>query len=148
MARPRVSLRARLLAQTAPPDTNGCQLWTGYVRPDGYAEIGSGGGGGKPLIAHRVAYEFFVGPIPDGLVIDHLCRVRHCVNPAHLEVVTQRENILRGEGLAAVNATKTHCPQGHPYDEANTVLAVGRRECRVCNRAKHRRYRLRKKVPA
>src|SRR6266496_2265386 len=74
-----------------------CWLWTGKTGRDGYGRIGLGGRGALVRVrAHRFAYELLIGPIPDGLQIDHLCRVRHCVNPAHLEPVTQRENILRG----------------------------------------------------
>jgi hypothetical protein len=79
------------------------------------------------------------------LTIDHLCRVRHCVNPDHLEAVTCRENLLRGETLQAANVAKTECPQGHPYDEENTyVYPNGRRDCRTCNAAACARYRARK----
>lgn len=81
-----------------------------------------------------MSHELHKGPIPEGLVIDHLCRNRGCVNPDHLEAVTQRENILRGEGLAAANARKTHCPKGHPYSGENlyVVPSSGRRQCRIC----------------
>ena len=86
---------------------------------------------GKCIAVHRLVYELFVGSIPVGLTLDHLCRVRHCVNPAHLEPVTLAENTLRGEGPTAVNSRKTHCPKGHPYD----VMDSGRRRCLVCRRA-------------
>lgn len=78
-------------------------------------------------------YEAFVGPIPDGLQIDHLCRVRHCVNPAHLEPVTIAENVRRGA------AAQTHCKYGHEYTPENTVIHHGGRECRTCNRIRSRR---------
>lgn len=116
-----------------------CWLWTGQVDGQGYGRFFISGHG--QLGAHRVAYELMAGPIPEGLHIDHLCRVRHCVNPAHLEPVTPRQNALRGEGAAATNAAKTHCPQGHPYDEANTYTGLGRRACRACNRVNSARYR-------
>ncbi len=90
--------------------------------------------------AHRFAYELLVGPIPDGLVIDHLCRVRHCVNPAHMEPVTRWENTLRGGSFSAVAARQTHCVNGHPFDEENThVDRRGFRRCRACNRERLRR---------
>ena len=95
-------------------------------------------------LAHRFAYETFVGPIPEGLTIDHLCRIRHCVNPEHLEAVTDRVNILRGEGISAQHARATHCPQGHPYDLINTYVAPdGDRDCRDCRRQSMVRYRQR-----
>lgn len=90
---------------------------------------------GQRLVkAHRWSYEYFVGPIPDGLHIDHLCRNTRCVNPAHLEPVTPRENVLRGVGLAARQAQLTHCVRGHEFTEGNTYRAHGRRYCRTCRR--------------
>jgi hypothetical protein len=90
----------------------------------------------KAVLAHRFAYEFLVGPIPGGLTLDHLCRNRACVNPAHLEPVTHRVNILRGVGLAANNARKTHCRHGHLLAGDNVRLtATGERVCRTCRRA-------------
>jgi hypothetical protein len=92
---------------------------------------------------HRVAYELLVGPIPEGLELDHLCRNTRCVNPEHLEPVTGRENLMRAvSSWAAKNAAKTHCPQGHPYDEENTkVKRDGGRACRACGREFMRRKR-------
>jgi hypothetical protein len=111
----------------------GCWRWMGYTQPDGYGRFRSAAG--RTVSAHRFAYEMLVGPIPEGLTIDHLCRIRPCVNPAHLEPVTHRENVLRGETVTAANAAKTHCAQGHAYDEANTYTdAKGSRHCRSCNR--------------
>lgn len=86
--------------------------------------------------AHRVSYEMLVGPIPEGLHLDHLCRNRACVNPGHLEPVSHRENMRRGNGWPGRNAKKTHCPQGHPYSEENVWLEKGGgRHCRTCMRA-------------
>jgi hypothetical protein len=117
--------------------TETCWLWLG-ARGGHYGSYYSDG---KSVLAHRFAYEALVGPIPDGLQIDHLCRVRLCVNPAHLEPVTQRENILRGTGPTAVNARKTHCPKGHQYDEGNTRWYKNKRWCRACHREQTRQAR-------
>ena len=110
---------------------NECWEWTAGRNSTGYGtfRIGRDMRG-----AHRVAYELSVGPIPEGLQIDHLCRNVTCVNPAHLEPVTQRENSLRGVSPAAVNATKTHCPKGHEYTPENTEMDSGGRRCRICRR--------------
>lgn len=90
----------------------------------------------KTVRAHHAGYVLLVGPVPEGLELDHLCRVTRCVNPAHQEPVTHAVNTLRGESPQAANARKTHCPQGHPYDEANTyVNTYGRRVCRICKAA-------------
>lgn len=89
--------------------------------------------------AHVVAYNLLVGPVPEGLDLDHLCRVRHCVNPSHLEPVTRKENVLRGETRAAENAAKTHCVRGHPFDDENTRISPkGLRICRECGRDRMR----------
>ena len=111
---------------------DGCWEWGGSRHFLGYGEFRWAGRKGK---AHRFAYEWFVGAIPTGLELDHLCRERSCVNPDHLEAVTHRENVLRGEGLAAKNILKTHCPRGHPYlgDNIRRTPANPRgRFCRQC----------------
>lgn len=133
-------------------DENGCWIWQGTIMNSGYGQIGVRVGGGKQRTtgAHRVSYETFVGPIPEGLVIDHLCRVRPCVNPNHLDVVTNRENTMRSPiAIGRENALKTHCPHGHPYDDENTYwYRIGRagkgRLCRTCQREHARRYRARR----
>lgn len=113
--------------------SDGCWEWLASRDPNGYGHFNVKPR--VPALAHRLAFEFLRGPIPKGLQIDHLCRVRHCVNPFHLEPVTRRENILRGESPAADHARKTHCPKGHPYDEANTYRTnSGGRLCRACHR--------------
>lgn len=98
--------------------------------------------------AHRFMYEAIVGEIPDGLVLDHLCRVTRCINPEHLEPVTTAENNLRGVGAMAINARKTHCPAGHEYSESNTRIRNfdGARICRECHKAYCAKYRLRQKA--
>lgn len=111
-----------------------CWLWTGCKTGAGYGQLTHRGQSG--LRAHRVTYEALVGPIPAGLVLDHLCRNRACVNPYHLEPVPQRVNVLRGESSAARNARKTHCPRGHEYDNSNTRIYAGRRYCRACAKAR------------
>lgn len=110
-----------------------CWLWTGNLNPAGYGGFKLAR---KEVRAHRFAYMALVGPVPDGLVLDHLCRVRKCVNPEHLEPVTLGENTLRGETVSARNALVTHCPAGHPYDDGNTYHSDGRagRRCKECTR--------------
>lgn len=106
-----------------------CWEWLAAVRSDGYGTFRLFGRMVRP---HRYAYELLVGPIPDGLHLDHLCRNRTCVNPEHLEPVTLGENVLRGLGPSATNTRKTHCPRGHelaPYQPG------AKRRCRPCDRA-------------
>jgi hypothetical protein len=107
-----------------------CWLWTA-AKTHGYGLFWNGT---RQVPAHKFSYEFYVGPVPEGLQLDHLCRVRACVNPLHLEPVTCRENLLRGAGRTAINAARTHCPYGHPYSGDNLYLKPnGNRECRTCN---------------
>lgn len=110
---------------------NECWLWTAHVTKAGYGIFSKSDR--TPVYAHRWAYEHFVAPIPVGLQIDHLCRVRACVNPKHLEPVTSRENTRRGMLLEAKLASrKTHCLRGHPMIDSNLYLWRGRRRCRTC----------------
>lgn len=141
-------MKEKLLARV--DRTGDCWLWTGYVRPDGYGVLTQKvDGKATPLYAHRLSYEAFVGPIPDGKHIDHLCRVRCCINPAHLEAVTPRTNYRRGVGWAGDNARKTHCKHGHEFTAANTEIRPGGgRGCRECSRNKLRRRRANKKETA
>ncbi len=131
----------RFLSKTEK--TNTCWLWKAGKTSRGY---GCFYAQGKQGTAHRWAYEHHKGPVPEGLQIDHLCRVRHCVNPDHLEAVTQTENIRRGEGGRNM-LDRTHCPKGHPYNEENTISVKkqrgkAQRKCRVCrNEQQRRRYR-------
>lgn len=126
-------------------DTSGpCWLWTGARTGAGYGKLYRNG---RAVEAHRVAYELFVGPIPPGLDLDHLCRNRACVNPAHLEPVTRSVNLRRGavgrSGATAINRGKTHCKRKHEFTPENTVVdRRGRRNCRICKRdAARQRYR-------
>jgi len=110
----------------------GCWEWDHSRLNNGYGKFGAGK---KQYLAHRYAWELFRGPIPEDMQIDHLCRNRGCVNPDHMRVVTLKENVLAGIGITALNAKKTHCPQGHPYDAENTYRGVkGERKCRECNK--------------
>ncbi|MCG7285380.1 HNH endonuclease [Cellulomonas sp. ACRRI] len=112
-----------------------CWLWTGYITNYGYGAFAPKRGVTKR--AHRVAWEATNGPIPDGLVLDHVCRVRHCVRPDHLEPVTDGENTRRGIGPSALNSRKTKCSKGHPFTPENTrVVGDGRRSCWTCTRSK------------
>lgn len=129
-------------------DENECWPWQGALTSGGYGQMGHGRRGeDKKYVAHRLAYELLVGPIPDGLVIDHLCRNRACVNPTHMEPVTSGENVLRGVGWGGTHSRKAHCPLGHPLEGDNLSqyhLWMGQRKCLTChaNRERKRRKRL------
>lgn len=113
----------------------GCWIWTASTGSDGYGQfIMMRGKRGYPRRAHRVAWAWLRGPIPDGLYVDHLCRNRACVNPDHLEPVTNAENILRGVGRSAVNKRKTHCLRGHALTEDNIYRPPKRSHTRQCRR--------------
>ena len=111
-----------------------CWIWTAGKDRAGYGVYNGAGLGTRA--AHRIAYMLLVGAIPAGLELDHLCRVRACVNPAHLEPVTPRVNQLRGEGFAGQRARQTHCIHGHRFTPENTYITPGRgtRQCRACRR--------------
>lgn len=121
----------------------GCWLWTGATLPGGYVQVcwAIDGDSGKNHLIHRISYLFHVGSIPEGLVLDHLCRVRHCVNPKHLEPVTTRENILRGVSPIKVNAFKTHCVRGHELVGGNLYFQdtqKTKRGCKICRNLSRR----------
>lgn len=128
----------RFWAKVEKEGHDGCWVWTGALSAARSNAYGCFRIDGASVRAHRWAYEHFVGPIPDGLTIDHLCRNTRCVNPAHLEAVTQRENNLRGIGPPAVNARKTHCVRGHPLSGDNVRIWGGARWCRECRRENKR----------
>ena len=121
-------------SHVAIPDEQGCMLWTASLGSDGYGLFGIKTGAGKwcRVGAHRLSYQHFIGPIPQGLELDHLCRNRKCVNPIHLEAVTHRVNIFRGNTLAANYAARTHCKRGHLYDASNTGWRGTGRLCLTC----------------
>jgi hypothetical protein len=155
--RPGTDLAQRFWSFVERGNPSDCWLWISGVSGSGHGQIRING---QKVYAHRVAYELVVGPIPDGLFLDHMCHNRdlacpggtncthrRCVNPAHLEPATRRENQLRGRAFSAVNAAKTHCIHGHPFDEANTIIRPGNhRGCRECGRIAQRAYQQRKKA--
>lgn len=126
------------------PDLGRCWLWTNVLDSKGYGRWSPSKHTIDEQMAHRRAYVLFIGPIPDGLELDHLCRVRNCVNPSHLEPVTHRENSLRGFSPFAINARKTHCINGHEFTPENTEITPdGYRACHICHLASARRSYLR-----
>ncbi len=129
----------RFWEKAFPEPNSGCWLWVGGLNQKGYGKFFYNK---RPAMAHRASYEMHVGPIPDGLELDHLCRVRCCVNPDHLEPVSSSENTKRGLTPALSRdrqLSKTHCPSGHPYSPENTYLrSNGDRSCRTCERDRKR----------
>jgi len=119
-----------------------CWLYAGYCNYKGY---GMTWVGDKKLMTHRVIYEALVGEIPEGLTIDHLCKVKACINPDHLEPVTQRENNLRSNDMAGKNARKTHCVNGHKLSGDNIRMYEPKNE-RVCLACQSIRGKLRRKL--
>lgn len=147
-------VKDRVLEKTTP-GWGGCIIWTGG-KSDGYGMIGING---RERVVHRVLYEILVGPVPDGLELDHTCHTesldcpggrcihRRCINPHHLEPVTSEENKMRGRSPIVANAFKTHCPHGHEYTDDNTyVNPGGYRACRECRRIQRPAYVKRPRV--
>jgi hypothetical protein len=129
-------------------DSDGCWTWTGSRIHNGYGKVKVNG---LQVVSHRASYEALVGPIPDGMQLDHLCRNRACINPDHLEPVSKRENLLRGIGPTAVNAAKSACVRGHLLSGDNVRIVVGAsghdtRRCRQCERDRKNEHRQRAKV--
>ncbi len=135
------SVQRRFWPKVAKAASGKCWEWLAGHSPDGYGQFWNGF---TMIRSHRQAYILSVGPVPDGLTLDHLCRNRNCVNPEHLEAVTMRENVMRGYGRGAINARKTQCVNGHLFSEENTYKHPdGHRACRACNRITSYRYRKR-----
>ena len=130
-----------------PEPNSGCMLWLGGLNDGGYGTVHLFG---RKMNAHRAAFWLANGREAVGLDVDHNCRVRCCVNPAHLEAVPHRVNIIRGIGPAGVSRRQraiTHCPAGHPYNGANTMIQKsGARRCRICGRASCQRYAANRKL--
>ncbi|GHB55478.1 hypothetical protein GCM10010331_49130 [Streptomyces xanthochromogenes] len=128
-------------------DVDACWLWKPLGSTNGYGQFSSRG---KTYLAHRLAYELSQSPIPPGMTIDHLCRVRNCVNPAHLDCVTKAENLRRAkswENGAEFQRNKTHCVAGHPYSGDNLrICKSGKRACRTCERRYTAEWRARQRI--
>jgi hypothetical protein len=121
------------------PELGPCWLWLGCIsRKTGYGKLTERTG--VSIGAHRLGYEIAKGKIPEGLEIDHLCKVHACVNPDHLEAVTERENQLRGNSVSGVNSRKTHCAKGHPLVAGTSPSRINRRQCPICRDETTRRW--------
>lgn len=141
----------RFWSKVSPPDDRGCMEWVAAKGSTGYGQFRLRG---SLYQSHRIAWTLVNGQIPAGMVLDHLCRNPACASPLHLEVVDTRVNTLRGEGPAAENAKRTHCPQGHEYTAENTYVIPpnksnpnGGRQCRTCRREQARARRAAVSVP-
>lgn len=119
-----------ILTRISPEPMSGCWIWLGASDKKGYGNLRRSM---RKWIAHRWFYTHFKGDIPPGMTIDHLCRNTTCVNPDHLEPVTSQINTLRGVGVTAKNAAKTHCKHGHEFTKENTKLVKHGRACRICS---------------
>lgn len=135
--------RSEIESMIMPVTESGCWIWLGRLNERGYGTIRWNGATAR---IHRVIYEFSNGRIPENMTLDHLCRVRCCVNPDHLEAVSIRTNVLRGIGLSALCAKQISCIHGHIYTSESTYIPHGttQRVCRICRRRRLREYRQRK----
>lgn len=147
-----MNIMERFMAKVSPEPNTGCWLWTGGTAGKDYSSFKYDG----DYYGHRVSYRLFVGPIPEGLIIDHKCRVHCCVNPGHLEPVTYAVNIKRGIGpriLGDMHLAKTHCPKGHSYSGDNLAQLKsgpqkGARRCKTCVRLQQKAWYERSKEVA
>ena len=112
-----------------PEPNTGCWLWLGSLKPDGYSRFNA------RISGHQASFSHWKGQVPEGKEIDHICRMRCCVNPAHLQAITHRENVAKS-GAWEFNTRKTHCPKGHPYSGNNLYVHGTNRQCLVCRRAR------------
>lgn len=136
MAKTKAPVESRFMEKVDKTDS--CWLWTAWIERNGYGRFWLDG---RQQGAHRVAYELYVQPIPAGMEIDHLCRVRHCVNPSHLEAVTPVENVLRAIPFKTpYQSLRSECPNGHPYDTDNAIPTATGRQCRTCKKDANRAY--------
>lgn len=143
MPKPYADLMAVIWERTEPIPHSGCLIYMGNLNKRGYGRIGSGKRQ-TIILVHRAAYERLVGPIPEGLELDHKCRVPSCWNPAHLEPVTHAANVQRGW---LYRTPPDACEAGHPYAPENTYLWRGRtRHCRICARARGKAFRDRRRI--
>ena len=135
----------RLISKVDWKSEGSCWDWLGTINEYGYPKISIEN---HPRRAHRISYEAFIGPIPKGLDLDHLCRNRKCINPKHLEPVTRKENLNRspitfwrgGQTTAKIKKSRTHCKHGHEWSEENTYIhTYGWRVCRECKKIQERK---------
>lgn len=143
----RGNLLEYLLSKTEPITESGCLIWNDVIDHDGYARQWHEG---KNLRVHRIVFNLTHGELPRHLVPDHLCRVRCCLNVNHMEPVTWKENVLRGIGITAENARKTHCNNGHAF-EGNNLGSLGQKSdhqriCRKCGALRQAKYMKRKQM--
>lgn len=142
---PRTPLPTKIRFETKiirPSEPDGCWLWCGsHFKQTGYCcfSMKRTDGTWAPTVGHRISYELYVGEIPPGYWVDHLCRNRGCVNPDHLEAVSPRVNTARGQAPSAIAVRLNRCGRGHEFTQANTILRKdGRRDCRMCAQARDR----------
>ena len=146
MARVAMDKVEKFWCSVSPEPNSGCWLWSGPLWPNGYASHQFGGRGNKAVLAHRFSYELHKGPVPEGLDLDHLCRMRCCVNPDHLEPVTRKVNINRS-GLVGKWYRGDVCKYGHPFDLLNTYRGRdGFRQCRICRAKRDLERKIRKRA--